>query len=122
MSQLTMFSNSPVKATTIVGSSVFNPKGDSLGVIKEIVIDPRAGKVAYVVVAFGGFLGLGQKLFAIPFSSFAYNVAEGNYILDVSPDRLKEAPGFDADHWPAMSDEKWNLEVYQFYGRSPYWL
>jgi sporulation protein YlmC with PRC-barrel domain len=121
MSQLTMFSNAPVKASAIIGSGVFNPKGESLGEIKEIVIDPRIGKVAYVVVAFGGFLGLGEKLFAIPFSSFAYNVAGGHYVLEISPDRLKEAPGFDADHWPAMSDEKWNLEVHHFYGGSPYW-
>jgi len=122
MSQVTMFSSSPVKATAIIGSSVFNPKGESLGEIREIVIDPRVGKVAYVVVAFGGFLGLGEKLFAIPFSSFAYNVAETSYVLDIEPERLKKAPGFDADHWPAMSDEKWNKDVYQFYGRSPYWL
>lgn len=122
MSQLTLFSSSPVKATTIIGSYVFNPKGESLGEIREIVIDPQAGRVAYVVVAFGGFLGMGEKLFAIPSSSFAYNVAEGSYILDIDPERLKKAPGFDADHWPAMSDEKWNTDVYQFYGRSPYWL
>ena len=121
MSQLTMFSNSPVKASSIIGTSIFNPKGESLGEIKEVVIDPSAGKVAYVVVAFGGFLGLGEKLFAIPFSLFAYNVAEHTYLLELAPEQLKEAPGFDADHWPAISDEKWNREVYNYYGRTPYW-
>ena len=121
MTELTMFSNSPVKASTIIGANVFSPKGESLGDIKEIVLDPRVGRVAYVVVRFGGFLGLGEKLFAIPFSSFAYNVAENNYVLDIAPARLKEAPGFDSDHWPAMSDEKWNRDVYHYYGRSPYW-
>jgi sporulation protein YlmC with PRC-barrel domain len=121
MSQLTMFSSSPVKASSILGTSVFNPKGESLGEIKEVVIDPRIGRVAYVVVSFGGFLGLGQKLFAIPFSAFSFNVADGTYVLDLAPERLKEAPGFDADHWPAMSDEKWNRDLSKYYGRNPYW-
>jgi len=73
MSQLQVFSNSPVKASSVIGTDVVSPKGDNLGDIKEVVIDPRTGKVAYAVVAFGGFLGMGEKLFAIPFSAFDYN-------------------------------------------------
>jgi sporulation protein YlmC with PRC-barrel domain len=117
MSQLTMFSNSPVKASTIIGSNVFNPKGESLGEITEIVIDPQVGRVAYVVVTFGGFLGMGEKLFAIPFTAFKFNVAESTYVLDLAPERLKEAPGFDREHWPALSDEQWHRDVSSFYDR-----
>ena len=82
-----------------------NLKGDGIGDVKEVVIDPRTGRVAYAVVSFGGFLGMGEKLFAIPFSSFKYDITTNKYVLDVSKERLKAAPGFDADHWPAMSDE-----------------
>lgn len=121
MSQLSMFSNSPVKASTIIGSKVVNPKAESLGDIKEIVIDPGTGRVAYVVVSFGGFLSMGEKLFAIPFSSFEYNLANNEYVLHVPKERLENAPGFDPEHWPSMSDEKWNRDVYKYYGRSPYW-
>ena len=121
MSNLQVFSNSPVKASSIIGTNVVNPNGDNLGDIKEIVIDPRTGRVAYSVVSFGGFLGMGEKLFAIPFSSFKYNATSNDYVLDVSKERLKEAPGFDADHWPSMADEKWNHDVYKYYDRSPYW-
>jgi sporulation protein YlmC with PRC-barrel domain len=121
MSQLSLFSTSPVKASSILGTKVFNPQGDSLGDIKEIVIDPHVGRVAYVVVSFGGFLSMGQKLFAIPFSAFEYNVAKNEYVLDVPKERLEKAPGFDSDHWPSMSDEQWNRDVYKYYGRSPYW-
>ena len=121
MSNLQVFSNSPVKASSIIGTNVVNPNGDSLGDIKEVVIDPRTGRVAYSVVSFGGFLGMGEKLFAIPFSSFKYNATSNDYVLDVSKERLKEAPGFDADHWPSMADEKWNRDVYKYYDRSPYW-
>ena len=121
MSQLQVFSNSPVKASSFIGTSVVNPKGESLGDIKEVVIDPRTGKVAYAVVSFGGFLGMGEKLFAIPFSSFEYNVTKNQYVLDISKERLKAVPGFDPDKWPAMSQEKWNRDVHKYYERSPYW-
>jgi sporulation protein YlmC with PRC-barrel domain len=121
MSQLSMFSNAPVKASSIIGTKVVNPKAEGLGDIKELVIDPSTGRVAYVVVAFGGFLSMGEKLFAIPFSSFEYNLGNNEYVLHVPKERLETAPGFDPEHWPAMSDEKWNRDVYKYYGRSPYW-
>jgi sporulation protein YlmC with PRC-barrel domain len=121
MSQSQTFSNSPVKASSIIGTDVVNPNDDSLGDIKEIVIDPPTGKVAYAVVSFGGFMGMGEKLFAIPFSAFVYNATKNKYVLDVAKERLKAAPGFDADNWPAMSDEKWNRDLYSYYDRSPYW-
>ena len=121
MSQLQVFSNSPVKASSMIGTDVVNPRGESLGDVKEVVIDPRSGKVAYAVVSFGGFLGMGEKLFAVPFTAFEYNVAKNQYMLDISKDRLQTAPGFDADNWPSMADEKWNRDVYKFYARSPYW-
>jgi len=112
MSQLPVFSNSPVKTSNVIGTEVVNSNGDSLGDIKEVVIDPRSGKVAYVVMSFGGFLGMGTKLFAVPFTAFDYNVTEKEYVLNVSKEQLKDAPGFDPDHWPSMADEKWNRDVY----------
>jgi len=120
MNQL-QFSNSPVKVSSMIGTNVVNAKGESLGDIKEVVIDPRSGKAAYAVVAFGGFLSMGEKLFAIPFSAFEYNASKNEYVLNISKERLKAAPGFDSDHWPSMADEKWNRDVYKYYERSPYW-
>ena len=121
MSSLHVFSSSPVKASTVIGADVVNPQGETLGDIKEVVIDPRSGHVAYAVVSVGGFLSIGEKLFAIPFSAFNHNVTKNEYVLDVSKERLEAAPGFDADNWPTMSDEKWNRDLYNYYGRPPYW-
>lgn len=121
MNQVQTFSHSPIKASSIIGTDVVNPKGDNLGDIKEVVIDPRTGRVAYAVVSFGGFLTMGEKLFAIPFSAFTYNATENEYVLDVSKERLEATPGFDADNWPAMAEEKWNRDVYKYYERPPYW-
>jgi sporulation protein YlmC with PRC-barrel domain len=106
MSQLNVFSSSPQKASNIIGSKVVNPTGDTLGDIKEIVIDPRSGKVAYA---------------AIPFGSFEFNVTKNEYVLNVSKERMESAPGFAADKWPLMSDEKWNRDTHKYFERSPYW-
>ena len=121
MSELSMFSNSPVKATSVIGTNVTNSKGENLGEVKDIVIDPRSGRVAYVVVLFVRSFVMGEKLFAIPFRSFDYNVTKNEYVLDIAQERLVNAPGFDADHWPSMADEKWNRDVYAYFGHSPYW-
>ena len=121
MSQLQLFSNAPVKASSIIGTNVVNPEGDSLGQFKEIVIDPNSGRVAYAVVSLVRSFVMGEKLFAIPFSAFAYNMTKNEYVLDVSKERIVEAPGFDPDHWPLLSDEKWNRDIYKYYGRPPYW-
>jgi sporulation protein YlmC with PRC-barrel domain len=116
-----IFSSAPVKASDAVGTSVVNPAGDSLGTIKEFVIDPHTAKVVYAVVTFGGFLGMGEKLFAIPFSAFQYNMTKNEYVLQASKELLSAASGFDPDHWPTMSDEKWNRDLYTHYQRKPYW-
>jgi len=126
MSSLRVFSDSPIKASTIIGTKVVDPKGNALGDIKEIVVDPRTGRVAYAVVSFGGFLSLGEKLFAIPFSAFEYKVTKSDlvdseYILNISRERLQAAPGFDADHWPLLRDEKWHRDLHTYYDRLPYW-
>jgi sporulation protein YlmC with PRC-barrel domain len=121
MTQSNLFKHSPVKATSIIGTKVVNPQDENLGDIKELMIDPQTGHVAYAVVSFGGFLTLGEKLFAIPFGAFDYNPTKHEYILDVAKEKLKEAPGFPSSHWPTMADEKWNRDVHKYFELSPYW-
>jgi sporulation protein YlmC with PRC-barrel domain len=121
MSDTSKFANSPVKASNIIGTNVVNTKDENLGDIKEMVIDPQTCKVVYAVMSVGGFLSMGEKLFAIPFSAFTYSPTKNEYILDVDKTRLKDAPGFDSHDWPAMSDEKWNRDIHSYYNRTPYW-
>jgi uncharacterized protein YrrD len=101
------YSTTPQKATFILGSSVVTPDGESLGDIRDIVLDPLTGRVSYCVVSFGGFMGLGRKLFAIPFSALGYDLSENEYVLDVSKEHMLAQPGFDANRWPMFADEKW---------------
>lgn len=127
MNPLRVFSDSPIKASSIIGTRVVDAKGENLGEVKEIVIDPRSGRVAYAVVSFGGFLGMGTKLFAIPFGALEYKITESDlvqseYVLNISRERLQAAPGFDPDNWPLMADEKWHRALHDYYERTPYWI
>jgi hypothetical protein len=95
---------------------VVNSQEDDLGEIKEIMLDMRSGQVAYAVLAFGGMLGLGEKLFAVPWQALQLDTVNKRFVLNVEKERLKNAPGFDPDAWPDMSDIGWSNQVHGFYG------
>ncbi len=109
------------RASKIIGTKVTSPKGESLGNIKELVIDPESGRIVYAVVSFGGLFGLGNKLFALPWNTLHWSRDKQNYLLDVTKETLKKAPGFDKKHWPDSTD-KWDLwqeQIEQFYRVKP---
>ena len=110
-------------ATSIIGSKVINTTGEQLGIIKELMLDLDDEQVAYAVLSFGGFLGMGDKFFAIPLEALTFTTEDHTVILDAEKDVLKNAPGFDKDHWPddAQYEAGWLLDLYEYYGYSPYW-
>jgi hypothetical protein len=79
------------------------------------------GRIAYAVLSFGGFLGMGDKLFAIPWNALALDTVEKRFILNVDKERLKGAPGFDKENWPNMADHAWGAKVFTYHGAKPYW-
>ncbi len=107
-------------ANTLTGNDVFNHEQEDLGDIKEIMLDMRTGHVAYAVLAFGGFLGMGETLFAVPWGALKLDTINKRFILNVGKDKLKDAPGFDRDHWPDMTDAKWVAGIHAFYDAQPY--
>jgi sporulation protein YlmC with PRC-barrel domain len=108
-------------ASTLAGDKVKNPAGDDLGKVDELMIDIPSGKVAYAVLSFGGILGMGNKLFAIPWSALKVDEDKKCFILDMDKTQLENAPGFDKSNWPDMADNTWGSEVYKYYGATPYW-
>ena len=86
-----------VKSGEIIGVKVKNPENENLGEIAEVVIDKQSGKLSYLVLDFGGFLGFGNKFFAVPWSLFLYNNKDDCFTLNVDKQRLKDAPGFDKE-------------------------
>lgn len=108
-------------AETLQGDDVINLQGEKLGSIEDIMLDVSSGKVAYAVLSFGGMLGMGDKLFAIPWGALTLDADRKCFVLDVPKDRLQQAPDFDKDHWPAMADPSWASQVYAYYNQTPYW-
>ena len=108
-------------ADTLEGDKVVNSAGEDLGDIKDIMIDVPSGRVAYAVLSFGGVLGMGSKLFAVPWRALQLDPENHRFILDVDKDQLKNAPGFDKDHWPSMADQRWANEIHDYYGSTAYW-
>jgi sporulation protein YlmC with PRC-barrel domain len=106
---------------TLLGDKVVNSQGEHLGEIKELMIDPQTGHVGYAVLSFGGFLGMGDKLFAIPFRALQLKADRKEFVLDVAKDKLQTAPGFDKSDWPQSADRQWGTEIHTFYGVTPYW-
>ena len=110
-----------MSAGTLAGDRVRNSAGEDLGKIEEIMIDVPTGRVAYAVLSFGGFLGMGDKLFALPWDALRLNEDEHEFILNVDKATLENAPGFAKDNWPDMADENWASQIYGHYGSKPYW-
>lgn len=112
-----------LSATKIIGNKVVNREGEQLGNIKDLTIDLDDAQIAYAVLSFGGFLSLGDKFFAIPLEALLF-IDDHTVILDVDKEALKNAPGFDKDHWPddAQYEAGWLLDIYEYYGYSPYWM
>ena len=104
-----------MSATTLIGDGIRNPQNESLGDLKEIMMDTASGKIAYGVVSYGGILGLGDKLFAVPWSAFSIDHENHKLVLNVSKERLKDAPGFDKDNWPNFADPAFTTSVGNWY-------
>ncbi|MBK7900845.1 MAG: PRC-barrel domain-containing protein [Azonexus sp.] len=105
-----------LSASTLAGDDVYNRQGIKLGSIKEIMLDVPNGTVSYAVLSCGGFLSLGEKLFAIPWRALQVDTEKKRFVFDADEARLKDAPGFDNDHWPNMADASWAKGIHSYYG------
>ena len=110
-----------LSGSSLKGDKVVNYQGEDLGKIEEIMIDLDRGRVAYVVLSFGGFLGVGDKLFAIPWQAFSVDTTQKRLILNADKELLEKAPGFDKNNWPDMADLSLGSTLYGYYGYKPYW-
>jgi sporulation protein YlmC with PRC-barrel domain len=122
MTSITVETHPNVLSTTaIIGDTVVNRAGEKLGKIEELMLDLEKGRVAYAVLSFGGILGLGEKMFAIPFEALKLDASREHFTLEVDKNKMQSAPGFDKNNPPMASDRTWGAEVYKFYGYKPYW-
>jgi sporulation protein YlmC with PRC-barrel domain len=110
-----------LSASTLSKDSVRNRMNEDVGSIKEIMLDVPSGRVAYAVLSVGGFLGTGDRYFAIPWESLTLDEDRQCFVLDVDKNRLENAPGFDKSNWPDMADTSWGHGVHKYWtGRDDY--
>jgi len=106
-------------AHTLIGNEVYNHKGEDIGEIKEIMLDMRTGKISYAVLSFGGFLGMGEKLFAAPWTALTLDTTNKRFVLNVEKERLVKSPGFNKDQWPDRADQSWSKKYHTYAGVEP---
>lgn len=110
-----------ISSSTVIGDHVVNAQGDDLGKIEEVMLDVNDDQIAYAVLSFGGFLGIGDKLFAVPWGALKLDPGKKRFVLDQSKERLEAAPGFDKKHWPDMANRSFGVEIYDYYNIPKYW-
>jgi sporulation protein YlmC with PRC-barrel domain len=111
--------NAPVRrltATSIIGDKVENLEGDDLGKIDNIMINIQSGEIEYIVLEFGSFLGMGGKLFAIPYNNIYINTGKECFVMNRDRESFKNMPGFDKNHWPDTNDHAYYRDVDLYWG------
>ena len=109
------------KGTDVLGMNVQTRDDEAAGEIKDVIVDTRRGDIAYAILAAGGWLGMGDSLFAVPWSSLRFDPEDDNLVINITKERLQAAEKFTEDKWPDFNDPNRLVTVYDYYGQWPYW-
>lgn len=109
-----------IASNKVEGTAIYNRQGDHLGSIYNFMVDKISGNVQYAVLSFGGFLGVGQDHYPIPWSMLTYDVNQGGYAVELDKSLLKEAPRFSTTDEP-VHDRDYGRRVYDYYGVTYPW-
>ena len=110
-----------LSARKLAGDKVLNLAGEQLGKIEDFMLDLESGRIVYAVLSFGGVLGIGDKLFAVPPEALMLDERNACFVLDMDKATLRDAPAFERNRWPDFADPTFGARVYSYYGRKPYW-
>jgi hypothetical protein len=113
--------NALISSDKVEGTAVYNREGEKLGSINSVMIDKISGQVAYAVMSFGGFLGMGDRYHPLPWHVLTYDTGQGGYLIDLDPSMLEGAPTYGATEMPNWSDRRWGQQLHEYYGTRPYW-
>jgi sporulation protein YlmC with PRC-barrel domain len=108
--------NRLISSDKVEGTPVYNPKGQRLGKVHHLMIDKYTGQVAYAVMSFGGFLGIGEKYHPLPWKMLTYDTRMGGYVVDLDRDRIEKAPSYTARDMPDWADRAYTRRI------DEYWL
>jgi sporulation protein YlmC with PRC-barrel domain len=109
-----------ILAERVNGTSVFSTTGEKIGKLEDVAIEKVSGHVAYAIIGFGSFLGLGERFHAIPWGMLTYDEGRGGYVIPCDRDQLEKAPTIDASQLSGWSDAGRRGEIFDYYGRFGY--
>jgi sporulation protein YlmC with PRC-barrel domain len=110
-----------IRASRVIGTNVYNTADESIGRIEDVMLDKLSNNIMYAVIGFGGFLGIGEKYHAVPWSSLDYDRDQGGYVVSFSREQLEGAPAYEIDALTETGSEKARKEAYDYYQIPPYW-
>ncbi len=105
-----------ISSNKVEGTAVYDRQGESLGSIYNFMVDKRSGHVEYAVLSFGGFLGIGEDYYPLPWKALTYDTALGGYVVDLDKDRLRNAPNYAASDNPDWRDPDYGRRIDDYYG------
>jgi hypothetical protein len=108
-----------IASSKVEGTAVYNRQGERLGTVKNFMVDKRSGQVAYAVMSFGGFLGIGARCHPLPWSVLSYDTGQGGYVVDLDQERLQNAPSYAEGETPAWGDRTWSAGIDAYYADRP---
>ena len=121
MVAVTKEANSLISAGAVQGTAVYNSAHESLGSIYDVMIDKRSGNVAYAIMSFGGFLGMGERYHPLPWSLLKYDPEKGGYVVNLDRRQLEGAPSYPPGMDPGWGNRDYETKLHDYYGVGPYW-
>jgi hypothetical protein len=110
-----------IAADRVNGTPVYDTQGQKLGNVEDLMIDKVSGRIAYAVLSFGGFLGIGDKHHPLPWGTLKYDQTLGGYVVSLDRRVLEGAPVFSDGEPAAWDDQAWGRQVHDYYKATPYW-
>ncbi|MEJ0070268.1 MAG: PRC-barrel domain-containing protein [Pseudomonadota bacterium] len=110
-----------IASDKVEGTAVYNRQGEHLGAVHNFMVNKSTGQVAYAVMAFGGFLGIGESYHPLPWRVLTYDPDRSGFVIDLDRDRLETAPSYKVDAVPNWADRAYGRRIDEFYGQSHYW-
>ena len=112
---------SAIRAKKVIGTTVKDPSGTSIGKVEDIVLDKLSNNIMFAIVGFGGFLGMGEKFHPLPWSTLDYDEEEGGYVVSLTKEQLQSAPAYSMEELTQGDGTQFREQVYDFYNAPRYW-